>query len=147
MRQKGTPDPGRILESKKCCGAQQLPNGFRSGVGIGGHSIGWATFATYRLFSCLLCAKSGHATPLQDDVNVPMSGSRNNRWRRWKSALEGPRPCELSTLWPTQSEITLGAEHIAVKACDPLPPPRGHIQVLNGEMYMRRNAAPKKLRV
>ena len=29
----------------------------------------------------------------------------------------------LSALWPTQSEITLGAEHIAVKACDPLPPP------------------------
>ena len=40
MRQKGTPDPGRILKSKKCCDAQQLPNGFRPGVGIGGHSIG-----------------------------------------------------------------------------------------------------------
>jgi hypothetical protein len=28
MRQKGTPDPGRILKSKKCCDAQQLPDGF-----------------------------------------------------------------------------------------------------------------------
>src|SRR5215468_496785 len=46
MRQKGTPDPGQILKSKKCCDAQQLPNGFRSDVGIGGHSIGWATSAT-----------------------------------------------------------------------------------------------------
>src|SRR5215469_13712561 len=53
----------------------------------------------------------------------------------------------LSTLWPTQSEITLGAEHIAVKACDPLPPPRGHIQVLNGGPDMWRNAAPEKLHV
>src|SRR5215471_4978033 len=50
MRQKGTPDPGRILKSKKCCDAQQLPNGFRSSGGIGGHSIGWATSAADRLF-------------------------------------------------------------------------------------------------
>jgi hypothetical protein len=53
----------------------------------------------------------------------------------------------LSALWPAQSEITLGAEDIAVKACNPLPPPRGNIQVLNGGLDMWRNAVPKKLRV
>jgi len=47
MRQKGTPHLGRILKSKKCCDAQQLPDG---GVGIGGHSIGWATSPTCRPF-------------------------------------------------------------------------------------------------
>jgi len=53
----------------------------------------------------------------------------------------------LSALWSAQSEITLGAEDVAVKACNPLPPPRGHIQVLNGGLDMRRNSFPIKLRV
>ena len=53
----------------------------------------------------------------------------------------------LSALWSAQSEITLGAVDVAVKACNPLPPPRGHIQVLNGGLDMRRNSFPIKLRV
>jgi hypothetical protein len=93
---------------------------------------------------CPLCAKSRHATPRQDDINRANVRLTKYQGRRWKSALE---VLSLSTLWPTQSEITLGAEHIAVKACDPLPPPRGHIQVLNSGLDMWRNAAPKKMRV
>src|SRR5262249_6731182 len=53
----------------------------------------------------------------------------------------------LSALWCARSEIALGAEDVAVKACNPLPPPRGHIQVLNGGLDMRRNSFPIKLRV
>jgi hypothetical protein len=53
----------------------------------------------------------------------------------------------LSALWPAQTEITFGAEDIAIKACDPLPPLRGNIQISNGGLDMWRNAVPIKLRV
>jgi len=43
--------------------------------------------------------------------------------------------------------MTLGAEDIAVKASDPLPPPRGNIQIPNSGLDMWRNAVPIKLRV
>ena len=53
----------------------------------------------------------------------------------------------LGALWPAQTQITFGAEDIAVKACDPLPPLRGNIQISNGGLDMWRNAVPIKLRV
>jgi hypothetical protein len=43
----------------------------------------------------------------------------------------------LSPLRSAQAEITLGAENIAVKTCDPLPPAGGNVQVLNGGLNMR----------
>ena len=80
---------------------------------------------------CPLCAKSRHAVAVDDGKALGRAASLRS----------------LSALWPAQSEITLGAEDIAVKARDPLPPPRGHIQVLNGGLDMWRNAVPKELRV
>ena len=92
--------------------------------------------------ACKLLVVSGYSpqtcNPLRDAVNVPMMEKRVARASSLRS---------LSALWPAQSEITLGAEDIAVKACDPLPPARSHVQVLNGGLDMWRNAVPKKLRV
>src|SRR5262249_40060783 len=46
------------------------------------------------------------------------------------------RLARLSALWSAQAEITLGAENITVKACNPLSPARGNVQVLNGGLDM-----------
>jgi hypothetical protein len=53
----------------------------------------------------------------------------------------------LSALWPGRAEITLGAENITVKACDPPPSAGGNVQVPNSGLYMRGNSFPIKLRV
>jgi hypothetical protein len=64
-------------------------------------------------------AQGAHSTPpFKTMTDVPMSG-----YEITVATMEAPSLRSLSTLWSTQSEITLGAEHIAVKACDPLPPP------------------------
>jgi hypothetical protein len=47
---KWNTQPWWNFEEQKCCDAQQLPNGFRSGVGIGGHGTGWASSADYKFF-------------------------------------------------------------------------------------------------
>ena len=58
------------------------------------------------------------AFPSVDPVLSLAGGRRTLARIAWKSSVL-PR---LSALWPAQSEITLSAEDIAVKACDPLPP-------------------------
>src|SRR4029077_16409085 len=53
----------------------------------------------------------------------------------------------LSALWPARAGITLGAENVTVKACDPPLTAGGNVQVANGGLGMSRNSFPIKLRV
>jgi len=43
----------------------------------------------------------------------------------------------LSALWPVRAGITLGAENVTVKACDPPLTAGGNVQVSNGGLDMR----------
>src|SRR5262245_986148 len=44
-------------------------------------------------------------------------------------------------------QLTLRAKYVAVEACNPPPPARGHIEVADGGLDMRRDVAPIELRI
>jgi hypothetical protein len=50
-------------------------------------------------------------------------------------------------LRPGKVQIMLGAEYIAIETGNPAPPARGNIQTADTGLDVRRNAAPKKMRI
>ncbi len=70
---------------------------------------------------------------------VPMSalGQKQTHALQQKPLFDLRLLHSLSALWSAQAEITLGAENITVKACNPLPSAGGNVQVLNGGLDMR----------
>src|SRR6202046_975266 len=56
-------------------------------------------------------------------------------------------PPTRSALRTRQVQLTLGAENIGIKVCDPLPPARGDIEVSYRHLNLRRDVVPIKLRV
>src|ERR1700691_4344152 len=50
-------------------------------------------------------------------------------------------------LWPGKRYLTFRAEDIAIKACNPMPPARRHVEIPYFRLNMGRHAVPIKLRV
>src|SRR5215469_8252715 len=91
-----------------------------------------------------------------------LSKSRSSRHHWAKSALSLkadiaglPRmsvQCQSQTstasrLWPRMAELTLGTKYVAVETCNPPTPARGHVEVIDRGLDVRRDVVPVKLRI
>ena len=56
-------------------------------------------------------------------------------------------PCAGLVLWTGKRYLAFGAEDITIKACDPVPPARRHVEIPYFGLNVRRDAVPIKLRV
>src|SRR5271154_1477880 len=69
----------------------------------------------------------------------------------WRTGTHPPK----TVMWreaclrlrPEKAQFMLGAKDIGVEAVDPLPPARGHVQVADGALNVRRHAVPIELRI
>ena len=50
-------------------------------------------------------------------------------------------------LWPRMAQLTLGTKYVAVEARNPLTPARGHIEVADSGLDVRRDVVPIELRI